>query len=156
MARPEESEVLQQFRARVDGDDVDEVGLSFRIPAEVPDRPHAVEELRVEGAAARVHAQTDRPTGPPVEVEASVAAETTASVLQQVAEVADELVPRSEARFLPDSAVGSIRLEVGDRMVDLFFLVDEEDRQAQDVPLSARAVEVIEHLTELQHRVLGD
>jgi hypothetical protein len=62
-------------------------------------------------------------------------------LLQQMGLTLDDLVTRSEARFPPDSAVGSITLNVAGEEETFFFLADEEqrvDREADLLPGEAR------------------
>jgi hypothetical protein len=73
------------------------------------------------------------------------------SLLAQVGQGIDSLVPRSEARFLPDSVVGSITLEVDGEQATFYFLVDEEDRLSQNkqiAPAMAEAIDTFSHLSE--------
>ena len=53
-------------------------------------------------------------------------------LLEQIGVSLDELVPRSEARFLPDSLVGSITIEVDGEAAEFFFLADEDQRVAAE------------------------
>ncbi len=66
----------------------------------------------------------------------------------------DSLVPRSEARFLPDSVVGSITIEVKGEDVTLYFLADEEERAAQDKPVAPKIVEATRQVMEISDRLL--
>jgi len=63
-------------------------------------------------------------------------------------------VPRSKARFLPDSLVGSITIEVGGEQAVLFFLADEEDRQAQKKIVPPTMTKTIKELAHLLRRLL--
>lgn len=153
MADPSERRILEEFRQRVARGDLDHVSVTFRVPRDVRGMEHATEELRMEGTV-HAHAETERADAPPAEVDTTLAAEEAETAFREVADVLDDLVLRSEARFLPDSAVGSIKVEVEDEQVDLFFLADEDDREQQDVPLSPEALDAIEDLTRLQHRLL--
>ena len=58
----------------------------------------------------------------------------------------DGLFPRSQARFIPDSVVGSITIEVGEEKETLYFLADEEDRVAQDKPIDPQMTEAIKRI----------
>ena len=76
------------------------------------------------------------------------------SLLTQVGQGIDSLIPRSEARFLPDSVVGSITLEVDGKEATFYFLVDEEERQAQEKEIAPAMVEAIDNFSKFSEQLL--
>ncbi|MDP8931614.1 MAG: hypothetical protein M3O70_24350 [Actinomycetota bacterium] len=153
MPEAPEIAVVRQFRERVRRGDLGAVALTYREPQEGPGAAHAIRELRVAGTR-RVQIADRRPEGPPEEADAALRPEELQALYETVVEAADELVPRSQARFLPDSAVGSLRIEVEGQQADLFFLSDERQRAQQSVPLSPKAARSLERLSQTQQRLL--
>jgi hypothetical protein len=64
----------------------------------------------------------------------------------------DRLPTRSAARFLPDSSVGTITVEVNGETETFYFLVDEADRATQNKPIPSEISEAIQRLTEISQR----
>jgi hypothetical protein len=64
----------------------------------------------------------------------------------------DRLPTRSEARFLPDSSVGTITVEVNGEAETFYFLADEADRAVQNKPIPSEISEAIQRLTEISQR----
>jgi hypothetical protein len=153
MPEAPELEVVRQFRDRVRRRDLQDIALTYRAPQEVGAPAHAVRELRVAGDRP-VHIAAERAEGPPDEADATLQPEELQALYETVVEAAEQLVPRSEARFLPDSAVGSVRLEVEGRQADLFFLADEGQREQQNVPLTADVARSLERLSQTQEDLL--
>jgi hypothetical protein len=66
------------------------------------------------------------------------------------------LIPRSEARFLPDSLVGSIQVGFGDRTETFYFYADEDQREQAAAPqLSADTVALLTRFEEIQSTCLA-
>ena len=61
------------------------------------------------------------------------------NLLLQIGEGAGELIPRSEARFLPDSVIGQISVKIDGQEASFFFLADAEQAKQQGKPLSSKA-----------------
>ncbi len=61
----------------------------------------------------------------------------------------DQLPTRSEARFLPDSSVGTITIEVNGAEETFYFLTDEADRVLQNKPIPSEISKAIHRLTEI-------
>ncbi len=154
MPETPETEVVRQFRERVRRGDLGGIALTYRLPQEGPAAGHAIRELRVAGTRP-VHLAARGPDGPPEEVDAGLQPEELQALYETVVEAADQLVPRSQARFLPDSAVGSLRIEVEGQQADLFFLSDEGQRAQQNLRLSPEAVRSLNRLSEIQQQLLG-
>jgi hypothetical protein len=93
-------------------------------------------------------------TEPPREATAAMAAHEVQRVLTQVGQGVDSLVPRSKARFLPDSLVGSITIEVDGEEATFYFLADEEDRKRQKQPVAPAIGEAIGTFSVMSNRLL--
>ena len=75
-------------------------------------------------------------------------------LLEQLGEGAIELIPRSEASFIPDSVVGRVTLKVDGQEASFFFLADEEQAKQHGKALSAKAARSVEGLSRLHKRIL--
>lgn len=151
MPEAPELEVVRQFRERVQRRDLRNVGLTYRVPHEGPG--HVARELRVTGDRP-VHIEDQRVDGPAEEVDAALEPEELQGLYESVVAAADQLIPRSQAQFLPDSAVGAVRIEVEGQQADLFFLSDEGQRTQQNAPLSPEAARSLERLSQTQQQLL--
>lgn len=68
----------------------------------------------------------------------------------------DSLRLRSEAGFLPDSEVGSVRILMGGREETRYFLVNPIDRAIQRRPIAAEIEEALELLRSVPERFKQD
>ena len=91
---------------------------------------------------------------PPQKVAGELARAETRDLFQKVESGLDRLVPRSEARFLPDSVVGRITIQAGGEAVTLFFQ-PEEEVSPPDVMLTASPMtEVMQRVGQLSRQLL--
>ena len=155
MSNSIESEAIQKFRERLNQGNLAGINLTYRVSGGMPAEGRIEEEFSVSGnnlATVRSVAETNLPQ----EASAEFAPAEVQSLLAQVGQGIDSLVPRSEARFLPDSVVGSITLEVDGEQATFYFLVDEEDRLTQNKPISPAAAEVIDTFSHLSQQLLQE
>jgi hypothetical protein len=154
MAETPESEIVREFRKRIQRGQLGSLRLTYRVPAEARGHAHGTQELRLAGTrAVEVEAEGDEPAERR-RVTAQEEEEELRALYESAAETADELIPRSQARFLPDSAVGMVRLEVAGKHAELFFLTDEGQREQQNARLSSEAVRSLARLSAAQQRLL--
>ena len=78
----------------------------------------------------------------------------TRALLQQITLGLDSLVTRSEARFLPDSSVGTITIEIDDQEAVFYFEADEEARLVQDKSITPQMDQAIQQIKTLSQRLL--
>jgi hypothetical protein len=148
-----ESEAIQKFRERLNQGNLAGINVTYRVSGGMPAEGRIEEEFSVSGnnlATARSVTRTNLPQ----EASAEFAPADVQSLLAQVGQGIDSLVPRSEARFLPDSVVGSITFEVDGEEATFYFLVDEEERQSQNKPISPAMVEAIDTFSNLSEQLL--
>ncbi len=120
---------LQLFRERVDANDLAQMKISYRIVGGLrnepglPPLPSAGEVLAIDGGGtARLLSGTDMLNEAPLE------AGKVARVFELVRANLPTLVTRSEAKFVPDSLIGEITVEVAGEQEHLYFPIDEEER----------------------------
>ena len=75
-------------------------------------------------------------------------------MLLQIAEAVGELIPRSQARFIPDSIVGQISVKIDGQEASFFFLADEEQAKQHGKALSPKAARSVGSLMRLHKRIL--
>ena len=76
-------------------------------------------------------------------------------MLKQIERDVGTLIPHAEARFLPDSTVGSITVGVGDEQATYYFLVDEEAPQARALAAPSAEAGAVSTLDGLLRRIIG-
>ena len=153
MSNSVESEVIQKFRERLNQENIEGINLTYRISGGMPAEGRIEEEFKISGNnLATVRSVTG--TNLPQEASAEFAPAEVQSLLSQIGQGIDSLVPSSEARFLPDSVVGSITLEIDGEQATFYFLVDEEDRLSQNKPIAPAAAEAIDNFSNLSRRLL--
>ena len=74
------------------------------------------------------------------------------SLVRELEESLGELVPHSEARFVPDSRVGQITVSLGGREATFLFLADEEQAKQQGKVLGPNASRLVHTLEGFQKR----
>lgn len=77
----------------------------------------------------------------------------THELVRRLADDGAELFTRQTARFLPDSLVGSVTIEIGGEKETLFYLADEEERKDQQKTVSPRAAKTFGDFTALARRL---
>jgi hypothetical protein len=115
------------------------------------------EELSLSGSnEAESRFVDERTAGLTREASTELSGAETQQLFQGVASALDGLVSSSEARFLPDSSIGSITIEVGGEVETLYFLADEGQRQGQDEVNAPRMPEALKPLEETSRRLLAE
>jgi hypothetical protein len=149
------SEIIRKFRERVDLKDITEdLKVVYRIAGGMPSE-RVEEELQLTGSGkARVKERDVLKSIPAREVSRELDESEVIDLFRKVGPGLDSLVPREEARFLPDSLIGSITIEVDGEETILFFLADEEQRLAQDKPIAPQVAEVVQHFRGISQRLL--
>jgi hypothetical protein len=146
--------VLQGFRAKVARGDRRGIKISMQLIGGIPGERQLNRSLVIdEDRRASARSAGDR-AQEPAEARAQVEDEIVEELLRKLAEGIDGLVPRSQARFLPDSLVGSITLQVDGETTELFYLADEEDRITQNKPIPPAAAEALDGLRRLGDQLL--
>ncbi len=143
-----ESRVIEKFRENVARGDLDGVHIVNRIAGGMPGEGRIDEEFYISGRnQARFRART---TGAPAEDTTSELSDAEVQRLfQQISTGVSGLVPRSQAQFVPDSVVGSITIEVDGEQATFFYLVEEEEREAQGQPMAPEMSEALDNLSTL-------
>lgn len=151
MPDPREMEVIEDLRERASRNELADVTVTFQISGGMP-AERLEQQVRVAGSEVRL---TRRGTDvAPREASAELSQDEKTELFTRLAAAVPELVPRSEARFIPDSVVGSFVVEVGGRQAEFFFLVDEEERTTQQQPVPPEASDAITSFSRLAERLV--
>jgi hypothetical protein len=150
------SELSERFRELVArGDLRQDVQVVYRISGGMPEE-RIEEELRLSGSGAAESKFADGRTARAArEVSVELDGAETQRLFQGIASALDGLVSRSEARFLPDSSIGSITIEVGGEQETLYFLADEGQREGQDEAYAPQMPEALKPLGETSRQLLA-
>ena len=147
-----ENKVIQNFRDHLERGDVTKVHVTNRIAGGMPGEGHIEEEFFVSGTNQAMRRAMS--TGSPPEEESSQLDEAEVRRLfDRISQGVDSLVPRDKARFVPDSVIGSIVIEVDGEQATFFYLVDEEQREAQGQTLSPEMAEALKELSNLSQQL---
>ena len=147
--------VLENFRGKVAAGDVSGIRVSVRVSGGMPGEQHLDRTVSVEASGQAVVTAAPEDAGGAAQESMRLPEEETADLLRRLSEGAEGLVPRSRARFLPDSVVGSVIVEVDGEQTELFYLADEQDRITQDKPIPPAATAALEQLPQLGDRLAG-
>ena len=153
MCETAEVNVLDQLRDRLHRDDLADVTITYRVAGGMPTDNRIEEELTLSGAGATARAVRN---AVPEEASSSVDQAEFTAVLQLIERDVGHLTPRSAARFLPDSTVGSIAVRVGETTTTYYFLVDEEAEQAQARAATPEAPGAVDTLAAMHRRLLRE
>jgi hypothetical protein len=126
-----ESKVIEKFRESLSRAELsEEIRITYRVAGGMPHERLEHEVTLTGGGNAQVKMGDELKAIPPQEASGTLDLGETRDLLEQVGVSLEDLVPRSEAQFVPDSVVGSITLEIDGEETTLFFLPDEEQRVA--------------------------
>jgi hypothetical protein len=149
MSERAESEVVTRFRSAVERGELGELRVVYRVTGGLPGE-RIDEEISLSGAdSASLRARDELRPSAASEVAERLDAEEARQMYRQTASALEAMVPRSEARFVPDSTVGMVTIGVGGEEQTLYFLADEgqsygqEERIARGAPRAAGAMREI-------------
>jgi hypothetical protein len=153
MPEADKLEVLSKFRRKLADQDTEGLRVHLQIAGGMPGEQYSRQEVTLLGAR-RVKVLAEGADGAPGEAESTLDEAKAYELLQKLGDGADDLVDRSEARFIPDSVVGSVTIEVDGEETTLYFLADEEEREAQRQYLSPATAEALDQLADFARRAL--
>lgn len=130
-----ESQIAAIFHERVSRQDIDGIRVTFRVSGGMP-RAQRIDRAVLIGS-------------PVAEAESALSRNELQAVLTGIDAGVRDFFPRSEAKFLPDSRIGSITIDVDGNAATFFFLADEDDRITQGHRISDAAAEALRQLAHL-------
>lgn len=153
MPNGREQELIRKLREHATSGELGGVSVTYRVTGGAPGEQLVDEELRVAGAGqarARMDSTgTDRRDSSqlltPPELQ---------TLLLAVSDGVSDLIPRSEARFIPDSIVGEVTVNVDGEEASFFFLPDVEQAKQHGKMLSPNAEQSVTALDRLHKRIL--
>lgn len=150
-----EDAVLRRFRGKVAAGDLDGIRVSVRLAGGMPSERHLDRTVTLSASGEALVSATDNDAAGPAGNSRKLSEEDAAEFMRSLSEDPQGLVPRSQARFLPDSLVGSLLVEVEGETVELFYLADEQDRVTQGKQISPTAAEGLARLRDVADRLIG-
>jgi hypothetical protein len=143
--------VIQKFNQRVDhGNLTDDVKVIYRISGGMP--YEAVEQEFIVSGSGSTNLTGRNALGSISPQTFEINQRENQEIFGLVRSSIERLPIRSEARFLPDSLVGTITIEVNGEEETFYFLADEADRVVQHKPIPSDISEAIQRLTEISQR----
>jgi hypothetical protein len=155
MSETVEYRVIQKFRERLGRDDLaEDVEIVYRVAGGMPHQ-RVEHELRLSGGGkAEVKMQNALRDIPAQTAVGELDQAEIRELFQKVDSGLDGLVPRSEARFVPDSVVGRITIQVGGDAITLYFEPEEEARPADDIGAVSPMKEIMRRAGQVSKQLL--
>jgi hypothetical protein len=159
-----ELEIIKKFRESIAKGAFDQdIKVTYVVSGGMPSE-RLEEELVLSGSGEAKVKYADRiKLTAPQEAFTSLDLTETRLVFEKVASSLDNLIPRSKARFLPDSMVGSITIEVDGKQTTLFFPVEEVSIETKDDGIMKEAkntspmvVEMVRYFKETSKQLLTE
>jgi hypothetical protein len=153
MSERAESEVVTKFRRAVERGDLGDVRVVYRVSRGEPGE-RIDEEIRLSGAdSASLRAHDELRPSAAAEVAERLEAQEANSMYRETVSALDAMVPRSEARFVPDSVVGMLTIGVGGEEETLYFLADEDQSYGQEERIARGAPRAAGTMREISRRL---
>ena len=152
MAQSNEEKVIEKFRDILEDGDLSRIKIVNRITGGTPGEGRIEEESFISGKAEATFRSKE--AGAPLKEASSKLKENEVRLLfEKVSKGLDSLVTREKANFIPDSVIGSITIEVDGEQATFFYLADEEERKAQQKPVSPKMTEALKKFLTLSRRI---
>ncbi len=154
MTESVEERVIQRFRESVAQDSFPEgVTVTYRIVGGIPSE-RTEQEVVVQGNRQAVARSVNMlTTAMPREASEELSSDETRELFNQVSSDIEGLVTRENARFVPDSLVGTITIDMDGEEATFYFSVEDEDveERARALPTEHQA---LKHFDALSKRLL--
>ena len=146
-------EVIRKLQERVTRGELNGIAVTYRVTGGAPGEQPVDEELRLAGSGP-VTARLRTAAAAVRESSENLATREMQELLLQIGEGVGELIPRSQARFVPDSIVGQLSVQIDGQEAVFFFLADEEQAKQYGQVLSPKAARSVSSLMRLHRRLL--
>jgi hypothetical protein len=153
MSNTIEDEVIRKLRERAARGELNGIDVTYRVTGGAPGEQPVNEEVHLSGRGP-VHARLRAAAAAMQESSVNIAAPEMKDVLLEIGEGAGDMIPQSEARFVPDSIVGQISVKVDGQEASFFFLADEEQAKQHGKALTPKAARSVGTLQRLHKRIL--
>jgi hypothetical protein len=94
-----------------------------------------------------------RPQG---EARDEIARETVLGLFRELLRGVENMVPASQARFLPDTVVSSVSFAAGNERETFYFAADEDDAEHRGQPITPQIRSVLERFRQIEASCLSD
>jgi hypothetical protein len=149
-------EVIRKFHEQLtQGNIGDDVIVLYRVAGGAPEE-RLEEEITIAGGGVAGIVELDMMgSGQPKEASTQLDQAETLDLLRQIEAGINDMVPESEARFLPDSLVGSVTIQVDGEETTLYFSADEDELEPQNRPRT-QLRQVIRSMRGISKRLIGE
>lgn len=149
--------VVSQLRSQAKkGQLAENVAISFELKGGVGD-DRLEEAVAITGPGdLRIKVDDKLAKKPQGEISARVESKDTLELCRTFLAGVDSMVPASEARFLPDTLVGSVTFAIGDERETFYFEADEEDSEHRGKPIPAKIKSILSDMGKLESRHLTE
>ena len=152
MTQSNEEKVIEKFRDCLANGDLSRIHIVNRITGGTPGEGRIDEEFFISGKTEAT-VRISEAGAPPEEASSKLKENDVRLLFEKVSKGVDSLVPREKASFIPDSDVGSITIEVDGEQATFFYLMDEDEREAQQKPVSRKMTEALKKFSVLSKRL---
>jgi hypothetical protein len=143
--------VMQKLHERLDkGTLSDDIKITLRVAGGMPHERNE-EEYIVYGSGRTILSMKDVQK---MEFSAELNKSILTDFFRRLEEGLDSLATRSNARFLPDSLIGSITIDVAGEKTTLYYLAKEEDQAIQRQQIAPQINEYLQHLRKMYKKCL--
>jgi hypothetical protein len=153
MATATEDEVIRKLQERATRGDLTGIDVTYRVTGGAPAEQVVDEEMQLSGPGL-VRARGRTRSDALLESSESLTTPEMTQLLLELGSAASELIPRSEARFIPDTVVGQISVRIDGQEATFFFLPDEGQAEQHGKALSPKAAGAVGSLVRLHKRIL--
>ena len=153
MPNTTEGEVIRKLRERTARGELTGINVIYRVNGGSPAEQEVDEEIQLSGLG-EVKARVRTPAATLRESSETMPIPQLTELLRQISEGAGDLIPRSEARFIPDSVIGQVSVTIDGQEVSLFFLADQGQAKQHGKVLSPRGAAAVDSLARLHKRIL--
>jgi hypothetical protein len=150
-----ESRAVEKFRERLNSRNLTGVRLTHRVAGGMPGEGRTEEEVVVLGTNQAI-TRSVTPGGASEEASIHLDQLELITLFEQIEQAITGLVPRSEARFPPDSVIGSLTIELNGEQATFYYMADEEQRKTQNQFLAPNTSEALTSLSKLSKRALDE
>jgi hypothetical protein len=148
MPEGSEAQLISELRELLARDELTgDVTVVYGVSGGIPGTAGGAGNLKLAGDGS-----LEAPGEPAVRLDPSE----TRQLLQEVVSSLDSMVTRAEARFLPDSTVGWVKIGLRGNEATMYFLADEEQRHGQDARIARSAMVANQPLRQMVGRARGE
>lgn len=156
MDKREKNGILKKFSHSIKHSNLTEnISIAYKIAGGIPEY-RKVEEFILSGDGnARVISQDLKKSQSLKKIETKIDPSGTKKLFMEVIPHLKNLMLRSEAKFLPDSLIGSVTIQIGDEKQKYYFMTDSKDQNHEYYKIKDQMINAINLVSEITARKLN-